>query len=227
MADEVYQTNVYAAGRKFVSFREVLATMEDPTEVLLASLHSTSKGFYGECGLRGGYLEVANMSPDVVAQLYKLSSVNLCSNLVGQIALETMVNPPREGDPSFATYVSERDGILSSLTRRAAAVREGLNAMEGVSCNEVEGALYAFPRITLPAAFLAEADERGVPADALYAEQLVRAAGICVVPGSGFGQVEGTYHFRTTILPPEQEMAKVLEAMQAFHKVFMAKYSSK
>lgn len=34
------------------------------------------------------------------------------------------------------------------------------------------------------------------------------------MPGSGFGQVEGTYHFRTTILPPEQEMAKVLEAMQ-------------
>jgi hypothetical protein len=54
MADEVYQTNVYADGQEFVSFREVLATMEDPTEVLLASLHSTSKGFYGECGLRGG-----------------------------------------------------------------------------------------------------------------------------------------------------------------------------
>jgi alanine transaminase len=55
------------------------------------------------CILVCRYLEVANMSPDVVAQLYKLSSVNLCSNLVGQIALETMVNPPREGDPSFAT----------------------------------------------------------------------------------------------------------------------------
>jgi hypothetical protein len=49
------------------------------------------------------YLEVANMSPDVMDQLYKLLSVSLCSNLIGQISLEAMVNPPREGDPSYAT----------------------------------------------------------------------------------------------------------------------------
>ena len=28
--------------------------------------------------------------------------------------------------------------------------REVLNSMENVKCNEVEGAMYAFPRITLP-----------------------------------------------------------------------------
>ena len=33
-------------------------------------------------------------------------------------------------------------------------------------------------------------------ADAFYCFQMLEETGICVVPGSGFGQVDGTYHFR-------------------------------
>lgn len=40
----------------------------------------------------------------------------------------------------------ERDAVLSSLARRAAKLVEGLNRLQGVSCNAAEGALYAFPR---------------------------------------------------------------------------------
>jgi alanine transaminase len=32
--------------------------------------------------------------------------------------------------------------------------------------------------------------------DALYALELLEATGVVVVPGSGFGQVPGTWHFR-------------------------------
>ena len=32
--------------------------------------------------------------------------------------------------------------------------------------------------------------------DAMYCFQLLEETGICVVPGSGFGQREGTHHFR-------------------------------
>lgn len=32
--------------------------------------------------------------------------------------------------------------------------------------------------------------------DVFYAFQLLENTGICVVPGSGFGQRPGTYHFR-------------------------------
>jgi alanine transaminase len=42
--------------------------------------------------------------------------------------------------------VQERDAVLGSLARRAATLVEGLNQLEGVSCNAAEGALYAFPR---------------------------------------------------------------------------------
>jgi len=53
-----------------------------------------SKGFLGECGLRGGYMELHNLSPDFQQQLVKLRSISLCSNTIGQSMVELMVNPP-------------------------------------------------------------------------------------------------------------------------------------
>jgi hypothetical protein len=47
-----------------------------------------------------------------------------------------------------------------------------------------------------------------------------------VVPGSGFGQADGTFHFRTTFLPPEDVMGDVVASLAAFHRSFMAKYSA-
>jgi len=34
-------------------------------EVQLISFHSVSKGYYGECGQRGGYFEMTNIPPEV------------------------------------------------------------------------------------------------------------------------------------------------------------------
>jgi alanine transaminase len=36
--------------------------------------------------------------------------------------------------------------VLGSLARRASKLVEGLNKLQGVTCNDAEGALYAFPR---------------------------------------------------------------------------------
>lgn len=47
--------------------------------------------------------------------------------------------------------------------------------------------------------------ESQVP-DTFYALALLEETGIVVVPGSGFGQKKDTWHFRTTFLPPEEEM---------------------
>lgn len=38
--------------------------------------------------------------------------------------------------------------------------------------------------------------------DMFYCMKLLEETGICVVPGSGFGQREGTYHFRYLCLAP-------------------------
>jgi alanine transaminase len=52
-------------------------------------------GYYGECGKRGGYMEVTGFSPEVGEQFYKVASVNLCSNISGQILASLVMNPPK------------------------------------------------------------------------------------------------------------------------------------
>jgi aspartate/methionine/tyrosine aminotransferase len=206
LADEVYQENVYLQGDTFTSFAKVMAEKGEK-DVSLFSFHSCSKGFLGECGQRGGYMEIRNIPEDVVAQITKLQSVSLCSNLTGQVATYCMVRPPKADEPSHAQYVQERDGILNAMKKRAVILAEGLNKVPGVQCNVVAGAMYAFPRISIPEG---RTDEE-------YCMSLLEATGICVVPGTGFGQVPGTAHFRTTILPPTQKMQEVVERFAKFH----------
>jgi len=85
IADEVYQKNVYKKGLKFHSFREILNKQSDNirNSVELLSLNSVSKGLLGECGLRGGYMETHNLDDKVSDELYKLKSIELCSNTIG------------------------------------------------------------------------------------------------------------------------------------------------
>ena len=93
LADEVYQENVYRAGDRFVSFASVLER-RGIRDVPLWSFHSVSKGFFGECGHRGGYLECRNVPADVMAEVEKLQSVALCANAAGQLVTWIMVRPP-------------------------------------------------------------------------------------------------------------------------------------
>jgi len=228
MADEVYQENVWKKGSKFVSFRKVALDMNafdgnDPLQMI--SFHSTSKGFMGECGLRGGYFEILGMPEVVKAEILKLASINLCSNTVGQITTGLMVNPPEVGELSHMTYVEERDNILASLKRRAALMSDALNDMEGVSSTTIDGSMYAFPTIKLPHKAIEAATKAHMQPDAMYCTELLENTGIVVVPGSGFGQKEGTYHFRITILPPEESMYEVIKLLKDFHSKFTQRYS--
>jgi aspartate/methionine/tyrosine aminotransferase len=47
---------------------------------------------------------------------------------------------------------------------------------------------------------------------------LLEQTGICVVPGSGFGQADGTAHFRTTILPPTDKLHQVVKDLGEFQR---------
>ena len=166
---------------------------------------------------------------------------------------------------------------LQSLKRRAELVVDTFNGLEGVTCNPVEGALYAFPQLTMPEGARKAAARQHKQPDFVYCMELLDQTGIVTVPGSGFGQVRaprqlaagagwrqclpstfllgrercivhslclsncplcgagsshsclvgpalcapqevGTYHVRTTILPPEADMAAVAEKFSAFHK---------
>ncbi|KAI2468633.1 PLP-dependent transferase [Annulohypoxylon bovei var. microspora] len=224
IADEVYQTNVFIG--KFHSFRQVLLTLqkEHPGKydnVELASLHSISKGMVGECGHRGGYFDLIGFKPEVEEQIYKFVSITLCAPVIGQCLVELMVNPPKPGEPSYELYDKEYNTIYNNLKTRAYALYETFKEMEGVECGEPQGSMYLFPTIRVPPKAIEAAKKENRTPDEFYCMRLLEATGVCVVPGSGFGQVEGTLHLRTTFLAPGTEW---IGSIKKFHKEFMDTY---
>ena len=164
-ADEVYQDNVYAEGCAFHSFKKVMSEMGEPySNMELASFLSCSKGYMGECGIRGGYTEVVNLDPGVKAMLLKSISAKLCPTgnysdpnqiglfvetiriiltflflVVGQACMDCVVNPPQPGEPSYESFKAQKSSILTSLAERAKLVADTFNSMEGFTCNTVQG----------------------------------------------------------------------------------------
>jgi aspartate/methionine/tyrosine aminotransferase len=212
IADEVYQDNLY--GQDWVSFATVLGDRDVP----LFSLHSVSKGFYGECGHRGGYLEVRNPPPladdprSFMDILVKQASVSLCSNTVGQVLTYLMVHPPVEGTPSRRLFDAERERVLSDLHAKATMIRAAFDEMHGMQCFGRIGAMYLFPRLgVLP-------DGTG---DFDYCMRLLESTGLCTVNGSGFGQRPGTHHLRIAFLPPREMLEDVLPRWIDFHNRYV------
>ena len=170
-------------------------------------------------------MELLGIPCDVKAEILKLASISLCPSTIGQISVGLTARPPKPGEESYELYVTEKTQILRSLQRRADSLSAALNKINGITCNPIDGAMYAFPNITLPSKLVSAAEAEGVAPDAFYCMELLERTGIVVVPGSGFGQRDGTYHFRTTILPPEDKMKKVGAAFAKFHTEFTAEYA--
>jgi alanine transaminase len=222
VSDEVYQDNVYVEGKSFVSMKKVVCDMGLGSKVCLVSLQSTSKGYYGECGKRGGFMELyGNWDQGFLDQLLKLASINLCPNVSGQILIGQVCTPPQPGEPSYELFEQEKNEILVSLKSRSLKLVKALNTLTGVTCNDSDGAMYAFPNLALPEKFVADCESKSKKADAVYCMNLLEATGIVVVPGSGFGQKDGTWHFRTTFLPSEKKIDSVVDRLTAFHEAFM------
>ncbi len=214
IADEVYQENVYGGDGGFVSFARVLGRSDVP----LFSVHSTSKGFYGECGHRGGYLEIRN-APRVrntelsfTDLVLKQASVNICSNTVGQLMMYLLVNPPPENAEPYRRFTNERRTILEDLHDKAVMIRSGFDQMEGVSCFGRTGAMYLFPRLDR----LPEGTN-----DFDYCMELLERTGLVTVNGEGFGQPPGTSHLRIAFLPPREVIEEVLPKWIAFHNAYV------
>lgn len=230
LADEVYQENVYDVNSKFYSFAKVMYDM-NVKDVSLFSLHSVSKGFFGECGHRGGYVEIRNVPDDVLAELVKLQSISLCANLAGQIATYVMVSPPQPGDESYELFRKERDAILTDLKEKAELLGKEINKIKGMTLEVPQGAMYAFVRFELPqkpnanlhTMTMEEQLEYEAKRDSDYCMALLEETGICVVPGSGFGQMPGTLHFRTTFLPPKDEIEEFVNKLRDFHGKYVKK----
>ena len=123
--------------------------------------------------------------------IYKLKSIELCANTIGQIAVDLMVDPPhlgRESHECVELYQSEYDTVFNGLKERAELLTRTFNDMKQISCTEIEGAMYGFPQIHFSQKFIDEAKKQGKSPDFIYCLEMVDKTGIMTVPGSGFGQ---------------------------------------
>ena len=212
IADEVYQENLY--GGLFISMSSAIGSRDIP----LFSLHSISKGFSGECGHRGGYMELRNMpimnntNVNLSELILKQASVSLCSNTVGQAIVYMMVKPPKMGSEAHDTYIEEKNTILSELEAKAALIKESFKQMEGMQCFGRTGAMYLFPRMNFLPNDITDFD---------YCMRLLEETGICTVNGGGFGQKNGTNHLRIAFLPPIDSITRFLPDWIRFHNRFI------
>ena len=94
--------------------------------------------------------------------------------------------------------------MMEGLARRRTIVMDRLAGASNISCVAPEGAFYAFPRLHI------DVD------DATFCADLMRATGVVVVPGSGFGQRDGTRHLRIVFLPPEDVLAEACDMIAEF-----------
>ena len=227
IADEVYQTNIYEPTRPFVSFKKII--MKKRSKVPLVSLNSISKGFLGECGHRGGYVEFHNCPEESKGQFLKLASISLSPNGVGQILVDTLVRPPTSLECK-TIWDRETKAEIKSLGLKAKLLQNAINKLPGMKTNPSNGAMYLFPKIEIPEKAIEAASKtivngKPVKPDMLWAMELLDNTGIIVVPGSGFGQVPGTYHYRITFLPEPEIMDDVIERLTNFQNHFMEKYT--
>ena len=212
IADEVYQENLY--GGSFISMSSAIGSRDIP----LFSLHSISKGFSGECGHRGGYMELRNMpimnntNVNLSELILKQASVSLCSNTVGQAIVYMMVKPPKMGSEAHNTYIEEKNTILSELEAKAVLIKESFKQMEGMQCFGRTGAMYLFPRMNFLPNDITDFD---------YCMRLLEETGICTVNGGGFGQKNGTNHLRIAFLPPKDSITRFLPDWIRFHNRFI------
>ncbi len=173
-----------------------LATASLDADLPILTFNGLSKTWLAP-GLRVGWGVLSGREDlvcDYRAAIAQLLRARLSSNHPEQYAIRPALQD-RSHLPS----------LLAKITARRDLTIERLRAIDGIDCVRPQGAFYAFPSLDV-----APEEEEGLIAD------LIRATGVVVVHGGGFGQRPGTSHFRVVFLPTEAVLGRAFDAMQKF-----------
>lgn len=189
LADEVYGDLAYDGPVP------PMATLAPDAPII--SYSSLSKAYLAP-GWRAGWMAVGATPrlDGALAAIKKLADGRLCSPGPMQHAVTAALNGDR----------SHMDTFRAELRARAELTTTRLNAIRGMSCVAPRGAFYAMPKMTLAP---------GVT-DQDYVLGLLRATGILVVYGSGFGTDPADGYFRVVFLAPPAELEAIYADMASF-----------
>ena len=168
MSDDIYEHIVYDDFR-FATPAAIEPSLRNRT----LTVNGVSKA-YAMTGWRIGY--AGGPSPLIKAMAVVQSQSTSCASSISQAAAVEALNGPQE-------IISER---RRSFQARRDLVVSALNKIDGVACRVPEGAFYAFASCAGLIGKTAP-DGKFIESDAAFAEYLLDAAGVAVVPGSAFG----------------------------------------
>lgn len=197
-SDEIYD-KLLMDGEEHISIASI------NSEVPVVTFGGLSKN-YMVPGFRIGWGIVSgnkSVLKDYIEAINKLLRARLCANHPEQYGIA----------PSLLGDQSHLEVAINKLTSRRNLTVEMLNSIPGISCVEPRGAFYAFPRI------------HNITDDVHWTTELIKETGVVVVPGSGFGQLPGTNHFRVVFLPPENVLEKAYKLIASFHEKYMEVYA--
>ena len=197
-ADEIYDKLLFD-GKKHIS---IASLNKDVSCITFGGLSKNYMvpGFRIGWGIVSGRKEVLS---DYIKAINKILRARLSANHPEQYGIK----PSLEGNQDHLT-----EG-MKKLSRRRNLTVEMLNAIPGISCVKPEGAFYAYPKLEMK------------QPDAHFVSELIKETGVVVVPGSGFGQIPGTKHFRVVFLPNEQILEKAYKAIGVFFVKYLEKFS--
>lgn len=188
ICDEIYDRIVY--GEKFSSIGSV--SKDSPVIVLngFSKVHLMT-------GWRLGYIAFGG-SPDlepIQLAIKQLARIRIATSMPAQYAAIESLRGPQG-------YV---DKFVSKLWQRRDIMVKRLNSMPNVSCSQVQGAFYAFPKIL----------DNPYQSDHQFVLKLLKSQGVLAVHGSGFGRY-GKDHFRLVFLPPPDSLESALDKIETF-----------
>ena len=168
MVDDIYEHIVYD------DFRFVTpAVIEPRLRNRTLTINGVSKA-YAMTGWRIGY--AGGPKALIKAMAVVQSQSTSCPSSVSQAAAVEALNGPQE-------IVRQR---CKSFQQRRDLVVGALNATPGITCRRPEGAFYTFASCSALIGRKAP-DGTVISSDVVFAEYLLRAANVAVVPGSAFG----------------------------------------
>ena len=152
-------------------------------------------------GWRLGYLyyhDPNNKLEELKKGIAKLARARLSANSIAQYAaLEIMENP--------GTHTAE---MTRKLKERRDYSYNRLKRIEGITCNNANGAFYLFPRLDFK-------ELKKWKDDKDFTIDLLKSTGICGVYGSGFGDF-GKDHIRFTFLPDINLLETIYNLFEKF-----------
>lgn len=90
--------------------------------------------------MRGGMFQLENFDNKSLEQYEKLISINLCSNLVGQVAISLVCNPPNTNE-EYNLFIREKDNLLNSLKNKSLKIYDSLNRCKNIFPQKPQGAM--------------------------------------------------------------------------------------